>query len=94
MGAGAASFADVATESQVKTLWAGLGTDARFSFGEPCVIQLNFSSRRIDNDLLIEGLAIVGLAMIGALIPDDQTEPEDLEPDADESNAEDGGPST
>lgn len=58
------------------------------------MIQINFSSKRIDNDLLIEGLAIVGLAMIGALIPDDQTEPEDLEDGADESNAEDGGPSS
>lgn len=58
------------------------------------MIQLNFSSRRIDNDLLIEGLAIVGLAMIGALIPDDQTEPEDLEDGADEPSAGDGDQNT
>jgi hypothetical protein len=58
------------------------------------VIQINFSSKRIDNDLLIEGLAIVGLAMIGALIPDDQTEAEDLEDGVDESNAGDGDPNT
>lgn len=58
------------------------------------MIQIGFSPKRIDRDLLTEGLAIVGLAMIGGLIPDDQTEPEDLEPDADASDAADGGPST
>lgn len=58
------------------------------------MIQIGFSPKRIDRDLLTEGLAIVGLAMIGGLIPDDQTEPEDLEDDADEPNAEDGSPNT
>lgn len=58
------------------------------------MIQIGFSPKRIDRDLLTEGLAIVGLVMIGGLIPDDQTGPEDLEPDADEQESADGGPST
>lgn len=58
------------------------------------MIQINFSSRRIDNDLLIEGLAIVGLALIGGLVPDAALQSEDLEPDADEQEPADGGPST
>lgn len=58
------------------------------------MIQINFSSRRIDNDLLIEGLAIVGLALIGGLVPDAALQSEDLEPESDAPDAADGGPST
>lgn len=60
------------------------------------MIQIGFSSKRIDKDLLTEGLAIVGLARIGGLIPDERVEPGDLEPDdleeeAGDPNTPDGG---